>query len=1264
MNTIFSRFPRSPKNRARLKLAALIVAVLAAVAYLAPLAVTGFIGQDALKASIETELAKALGRPVSLRGPVHLTMLPWMGLRTGPVSVSNAPGFGDEPLLWVQAVDIGFDLLALARGRLTVDALGLEAPVLRLVRLEDGRNNWSALQGSGGGRPGIPLRGLRLIRATLVYRDERTGRDLTLNHVNLRTGRGEIFNFSVACDVTATSRNLEAKLTMMGQATMDASQENLFFEKAHLAGTVAAPAGQPTIERAGKEPLRAVLSSLVSLNTKSGALELSELKVNGGGAQLEGTVNVAGFKDETLALVSRLSIHGRREGQWAKFLGVELKSPGSGQAGEGPSLRAQPLGEEEPAARLDLSFGPGGWRIENLVAGDGQGQLKGRASFVDEELRFDLTARGFDTSLWKVRDSGGRWPLLDALRSVKTMRGSLRGFDLRVGDVRIAEAFGTFAGQDGAFRAYPVSVRTPEALFTGEMRIGQAAPEAGFAVSAQVAALSAAPAGDGKAPLVAAQTVVQGSLASTGLTAQVQVGLGDPAPGWRIPGLGEDWDRLWRTLGASTAKATLHVGPSSDQSDDWDSWTASNVDVKTQAAHLGGSLSSKAGRLEVDLSTDRLDVDRLLALAEKGEQESSEDFLAPMEGRVSVKKLVLKGLELDDLTLAGQVSPRMLKLNTVTATLGGGKVTATCDADAREGRRSLTAQAALSGVQAQALAQYLPAGVKLVGAVDGKVTVESAGKAGQPLWRSLRGQADLNLASGQVAWGAQGGRAATVWPFSRAGLSLRAVLHPASNPGQGPENVVADISGQLSADTLGALKRSRLDIHGQAGLDRNGRPLWYRQPKLESSLTLGLPFGRTHSTMACQTSGKFEADLDKGSFAYSDVDVRLAGASGRARVAGNSAQGGTALSGSVEFANLNPRDLAPRLGFSLPAKAGSTAWRRAGFSLEIGGTARELRLTNIRASLDDTLVTGSGVFVEGKPRLDLSIDVLNLDKLYPHNVKDDAATKLDDPFPLETLRSLDLDAKVKILRLVKDKLAWGDADIVMSAHGGKLTMRQQSVRFYGGTYYLDFQGDARGPQLRGSLELRIAGAQAYPFLMDLGEIDSVIRGTVEFALAVEGHGATERALRRTLSGTAQLRLSDGKLLLRDSSSPRPPLTLAQREAQTPPPPPPGADVVGFGRLSGTFAIRDGVALTRDAVLAGQELVVRGEGWVDLADERIDLALTAQLQGGGEAPLRISGPLYDPKLDIDRTKVISDKILGLFKSVLTLPGTIFDRIRRF
>ena len=51
--------------------------------------------------------------------------------------------------------------------------------------------------------------------------------------------------------------------------------------------------------------------------------------------------------------------------------------------------------------------------------------------------------------------------------------------------------------------------------------------------------------------------------------------------------------------------------------------------------------------------------------------------------------------------------------------------------------------------------------------------------------------------------------------------------------------------------------------------------------------------------------------------------------------------------------------------------------------------------------------------------------------------------------------------------------------------------------------------------------------------------------------------------------------------------------------------------------------------------------VHGKGFVDLRNETINLSVLAALPGDREAPATIIGPLENPKLTVDRGKLVGD-----------------------
>jgi uncharacterized protein involved in outer membrane biogenesis len=94
------------------------------------------------RAQLAAAATAALGRRVTLEGPVELTLGRRSAVRIGGIAIANPPGFGDAELARLGDVSAQVDLLPALRGRLRIHSLEAENVQLRLERAADGRVNW------------------------------------------------------------------------------------------------------------------------------------------------------------------------------------------------------------------------------------------------------------------------------------------------------------------------------------------------------------------------------------------------------------------------------------------------------------------------------------------------------------------------------------------------------------------------------------------------------------------------------------------------------------------------------------------------------------------------------------------------------------------------------------------------------------------------------------------------------------------------------------------------------------------------------------------------------------------------------------------------------------------------------------------------------------------------------------------------------------------------------------------------------------------
>ncbi|ABM62099.1 AsmA family protein [Halorhodospira halophila] len=92
------------------------------------------------------ELAeRELGRELEIEGEIEWSFFPWLGIEIGRVTLADAEGYYDEPFVEIDRLSAAVQVWPLLRGELHTRAVELERPIVRLMRDEDGRDNWADL---------------------------------------------------------------------------------------------------------------------------------------------------------------------------------------------------------------------------------------------------------------------------------------------------------------------------------------------------------------------------------------------------------------------------------------------------------------------------------------------------------------------------------------------------------------------------------------------------------------------------------------------------------------------------------------------------------------------------------------------------------------------------------------------------------------------------------------------------------------------------------------------------------------------------------------------------------------------------------------------------------------------------------------------------------------------------------------------------------------------------------------------------------------
>jgi AsmA protein len=116
--------------------AALIVIIVAAIALLPSL-----INTSTFKESLIQQVKARTGQALTIEGDLSLSVFPWLGIKTGKVTLSQSPDISDQDLLQVERANIGVKLLPLLQKTIEVGQITLEAPRLHFVVNQEGRNS-------------------------------------------------------------------------------------------------------------------------------------------------------------------------------------------------------------------------------------------------------------------------------------------------------------------------------------------------------------------------------------------------------------------------------------------------------------------------------------------------------------------------------------------------------------------------------------------------------------------------------------------------------------------------------------------------------------------------------------------------------------------------------------------------------------------------------------------------------------------------------------------------------------------------------------------------------------------------------------------------------------------------------------------------------------------------------------------------------------------------------------------------------------------
>jgi AsmA protein len=143
------------------------------------------------------QLERMTGRKLTLSGRFSPTIYPVLGVKTGPITISNAPWAENPVMVQAEGAAIGVGLPALFGGKLDIRKMQLVNPVIHLEKAADGRVNWDFFQSGSPSQPendgqgsspvsqDISLELGQVVDGKLTYADRQSGEVIRLDKINI-----------------------------------------------------------------------------------------------------------------------------------------------------------------------------------------------------------------------------------------------------------------------------------------------------------------------------------------------------------------------------------------------------------------------------------------------------------------------------------------------------------------------------------------------------------------------------------------------------------------------------------------------------------------------------------------------------------------------------------------------------------------------------------------------------------------------------------------------------------------------------------------------------------------------------------------------------------------------------------------------------------------------------------------------------------------------------------------------------------------------
>ena len=422
--------------------------------------------KEDLKATIAVRVQEQTGRELDIAGDLDFSVFPWLAVEVADLSLSNAPGFGDQPFARIGQARVGVALVPLFRKQVSIDEVTIDGLELALAVNEKGQNNWDDLGGeeeSGASQDsgsdlfsGKRVAGLNIQNARVEYRDRQAGAHYRLRDFSLQTGAlGDAQPVPLELkalveDVAAGSR---AEVSLAATAAVDLEAEKYRLDDFEL--SLDSEDGPPV----------SLLAPRLDMDLAAQTLQLESFTAETSGLRVEGAVSGQKILDDPVFSGS----FGTGE-----FSPVEVME----KLGEAVPETADPGVLQR--ARMMANFSGGGTRFAltdfTMELDDSRftGELEA-GNFEQPDIGFTLAVDSIDLDryLEPADESAGEDEVAIPQEELKGMevQGRLRAGTLRMAGLEFSEAEVGVSIRNGKLRLNPLTAGFYGGRYSGDIAL-------------------------------------------------------------------------------------------------------------------------------------------------------------------------------------------------------------------------------------------------------------------------------------------------------------------------------------------------------------------------------------------------------------------------------------------------------------------------------------------------------------------------------------------------------------------------------------------------------------------------------------------------------------------------------------------------------------------------------------------------------------------------------------------------------------------------